>query len=157
EIRIVDADGARDVLVSSHPAGVSHPRWSPDGRQLAFLSRRRGWAQVFVVDAPIPRRGRPARDPRPPEPRPITATGFDVEELAWAADGRTIAIQAFRPPDFAVTEIHLVDVASGDERRAAGGGKESAAGATPMPGGGFLYLSDASGWFQVVRLAADGK
>ena len=26
-----------------------------------------------------------------------------------------------------------------------------------MPGGGFLYLSDADGWFQVVRLSADGR
>jgi dipeptidyl aminopeptidase/acylaminoacyl peptidase len=26
-----------------------------------------------------------------------------------------------------------------------------------MPDGGFLYLSDADGWFQVVRLAADGR
>ena len=26
-----------------------------------------------------------------------------------------------------------------------------------MPDGGFLYLTDADGWFQVVRLAADGR
>jgi dipeptidyl aminopeptidase/acylaminoacyl peptidase len=157
EIRIVDADGGRDVLVASHPAGVSLPRWSPDGGRLAFVSRRRGWSQVFLVDAPIPRRGRPARDPKPPEPRAMTATGFDVEDLVWSADGKTIATQSFRGPDFAVSEIHLVDVASGDERRVAGGGKEWAAGPRAMPGGGFLYLSDADGWFQVVRLAADGR
>ena len=72
DIRIVDADGSRDVLVASHPSGGSLPRWSPDGRQIAFVSRRRGWSQVHVVEAPIPRRGRPARDPKPPEPRAIT-------------------------------------------------------------------------------------
>ncbi len=157
EIRIVDVDGSRDVLVSSHPAGVSAPRWSPDGRQIAFLSRRRGWSQVFVVDAPIPRRGRPARDPKPPEPRSLTATGFDVEDLVWSADGRSIATQSFRGPEFGVSEIHLVDVAAATERRVAGGGKEWAAGARAMPDGGFLYLSDADGWFQVVRLGADGR
>ena len=157
EIRIVDVDGGRDVLVASHPAGVSLPRWSPDGGRLAFVSRRRGWSQVFLVDAPIPRRGRPARDPKPPEPRPMTATGFDVEDVVWSADGASIATQSFRAPDFATSEIHLVDVASGDERRVAGGGKEWASGPRPMPGGGFLYLSDSDGWFQVVRLAADGR
>src|SRR4051794_3849660 len=157
EIRIVDVDGTRDVLVTSHPAGVSRPRWSPDGQRIGFLSRRRGWSQVFVVDAPVPRRGRPARDPRPPEPRSITATGFDVEDFVWSADGRTIATQSFRAPEFAVGEIHLVDPIGGDERRLAGGGNEWASGPRPMPDGGFLYATDADGWFQVVRVAADGR
>ena len=157
EIRIVDADGNRDVLVAGHPAGVSMPRWSPDGRQIAFRSRRRGWTQVNVVDAPVPRRGRPAREPRPPEPRTITAAGYDVEDFEWSADGATIAVATFRAPEFALSELHLVDVDRGTEVRIAGGGKEWAAGPRAMPGGGFLYLSDADGWFQVVRLAADGK
>ncbi len=157
EIRIVDADGSRDVFVAGHPAGVSMPRWSPDGLQIAFRSRRRGWSQVNVVDAPVPKRGRPAREPRPPEPRTLTAVGYDVEDFEWSADGGTIAVATFRAPEFTVSEIHLVDVASGDERRIAGGGKEWAAGPRPMPGGGFLYLSDADGWFQVVRVSADGR
>jgi dipeptidyl aminopeptidase/acylaminoacyl peptidase len=157
EIRIVDVDGGRDVLVASHPAGVSMAQWSPDGLRIAFRSRRRGWSQINVVDAPVPRRGRPARDPHPPEPRTLTAVGYDVEEFVWSADGTTIAVSTFRAPAFAVSEIHLVDVASGEERRIAGGGKEWAAGPRPVPGGGFLYLSDADGWFQVVRVSADGR
>ncbi|HEX3428124.1 MAG TPA: prolyl oligopeptidase family serine peptidase [Candidatus Limnocylindrales bacterium] len=157
EIRIVDIDGGRDVLVAGHPAGVSLPRWSPDGRRIAFVSRRRGWAQAWLVDAPVPRRGRPAKDPKPPEPRALTATGVDVEDLEWSADGADLAVVTFRGPDHAVGEIHLVNVATGEERRIAGGQKEWAAGPRAMPGGGFLYLSDADGWFQVVRLSADAR
>ena len=63
----------------------------------------------------------------------------------------------FRAPAFALSEIHLVDVASGEERRIAGGGKEWATGPRAVPGGGFLYLSDADGWFQVFRVGADGR
>ncbi|HET9613742.1 MAG TPA: prolyl oligopeptidase family serine peptidase, partial [Candidatus Limnocylindrales bacterium] len=157
EIRIVDVDGGRDVLAATHPSGVALPRWSPDGRRLAFTWRRRGWSQLQLVDAPIPRRGRPARDPRPPEPRALTATGFDVEDLTWSARGDSIAVQSFRAPDFATSELHVVDVASGDEQLLAGGPREWAAGPRPMPGGGWLYLSDESGWFQVVRVSADGR
>jgi len=157
EIRIVDVDGGRDVLVAGHPAGVTMPRWAPDGRRIAFVSRRRGWAQAWLVDAPVPRRGRPAKDPKPPEPRPLTSTGVDVEDIEWSADGADLAVVTFREPDHSVGEIHLVNIATGEERRIAGGGREWAAGPRAMPGGGFLYLSDVDGWFQVVRLAADGR
>ena len=157
ELRIIELDGSRDVLATGHPAGVSAPRWSPDGRRLAFTSRRRGWSQLWVVDAPVPRRGRPARDPKPPEPRALSATGTDIEDLGWSADGQTIAVVAIRGPDHATMEIHLIDVESGNERRVAGGADEWANGPRPMAGGGWLYASDASGWFQVVQLAADGR
>jgi dipeptidyl aminopeptidase/acylaminoacyl peptidase len=156
EVRVADADGTRDVVVTNAP-GVALPRWSPDGRRLAFVSRRRGWSQVWLVDAPVPRRGRPARDPRPPEPTPLTPTGLDVEDLVWFPDSGSIAVVAFRPPDHATAEIHVVDVATGDEKRIAGGGSEWASGPRPIPGGGLLYATDADGWFQVVRLSADAK
>jgi hypothetical protein len=61
-----------------------------DGRQIAFVSRRRGWSQVWLVDAPVPRRGRPARDPKPPEPVPLTSTGVDIEDYVWLPDDRTL-------------------------------------------------------------------
>jgi dipeptidyl aminopeptidase/acylaminoacyl peptidase len=157
EIRVIEADGSRDVTVTGHPAGVTSPRWSPDGRRLAFISRRRGWSQVWVVDAPVPRRGRPARDPRPPEPRLLSASGVDVEDLSWSADGGSIAVTAMRGPDHAVGEIHVIDVESEDERHVAGGGDEWVSGPRPMPNGGWLYASDASGWFQIVNLSADGR
>jgi dipeptidyl aminopeptidase/acylaminoacyl peptidase len=156
-LRVVEADGSRDVGVTGHPAGVSSPCWAPDGRRLAFVSRRRGWSQVWIVDAPVPRRGRPARDPRPPEPRPLSATAVDVEDMSWSADGRTIAVMAIRGPDHSVGEIHVIDVESGEERRVAGGGDEWVSGPRPTPGGGWLYASDADGWFQTVRLSADGR
>jgi dipeptidyl aminopeptidase/acylaminoacyl peptidase len=124
---------------------------------MAFVSRRRGWAQAWLVDAPVPRRGRPAKDPKPPEPRALTATGVDVEDIEWSADGADLAVVTFREPEHSVAEIHLVDVATAEERRIAGGGKEWAAGPRAMPGGGFLYLTDADGWFQVVRFGADGR
>ena len=114
---------------------MSFPRWSPDGQVLAFVGRRRGWSQVWLVDAPIPRRGRPARDPQPPEPAPLTATGFDVEDLVWLADGRSVAVMAFRAPDHDAGSIHLVDVASGDgDDGSPAAAIEWAAGPRPLAG-----------------------
>ncbi len=150
-IWVIDADGSRQVKVTEHPAGNGHPRWAPDGRRLAFTSRRRGWTQVWTIDAPVPRRGRPAAHPKPAEPVAITPVGLDVDEFAWSPDGTRIALAGQREDHGWWSAVSVVDVASYEERRIAPG---SAWECSPrwLPDGGLLILSDADGWFQVVRL-----
>jgi dipeptidyl aminopeptidase/acylaminoacyl peptidase len=58
------------------------PRWSPDGRQLAFLSARDGAPQVYL----LPLAGGEARR--------LTKHEEGVDELAWSPDGRFIAYSA---------------------------------------------------------------
>ncbi len=152
---VIGADGSRPTEVSPHPAGSSMPRWSPDGRRLAFLSRRRGWSQIWVVEAPVPRRGRPPRNPRPLEPRAVTPSGIDVEDYAWAPDGRRIAYVAGRLPDLATSQVTVVDVDAGSEA-IVGGERSWDTAPRWAPDGSLLWLSDADGWFQVVRLGPEG-
>ena len=157
EIWVVETDGSRLVRVTGHPAGTKDPRWSPDGRRIAFLSRQRGWSQVWVIDAPVPRRGRPANEPKPPEPRPVTAPGTDVESFAWAPDGRRIALMGQRAPHpLATAQVALVEVETGAIQVVAGE-RSYDTGARWLPDGSLLYLSDADGWFQVMQLTADGR
>ncbi len=155
-IWLVDADGARQVQVTEHPAGNEQPRWSPDGSRLAFLSRRRGWSQVWLIDAPIPRRGRPASHPKPAEPVALSPTGFDVEELAWSPDGARIAIASQRESSAWRSELSVIDAATGQEQRIDAQNAWEC-GVSWLPDGGLLFNSDASGWFQVIRLDPDLK
>ena len=157
ELWVVEADGSRTTLVVAKPGGGTEPRWSPDGGRLAFLSRRRGWSQVWLIDAPVPRRGRPANEPKAPIARGVTAVGLDVEGFAWSPDGARLAVMARHDPihPFAA-EIALVDVATGASEIVAGT-DGCATGASWLADGSMLYVTDESGWFQVVRRSADGR
>jgi dipeptidyl aminopeptidase/acylaminoacyl peptidase len=153
---IVELDGSRQVRVTEHPAGNSMPRWSPDGKRLAFTSRRRGWSQVWSIDAPLPRRGRPAATPRVSQPQVITATGLDVEDYAWSPDGKRLAVVGLRAEAGQRERISIVAVAGGQEELVSAPDEAWELAPCWLPDGSLLFVSDADGWFQVVRRTRDG-
>jgi dipeptidyl aminopeptidase/acylaminoacyl peptidase len=156
-IWMIDVEGSHQALVTQHPAGNRSPRWCPDGHQIGFLSRRRGWDQLWLIDAPVPRRGRPATRPRSPEPVPMTPPGVDVDEFVWSPDGHTIAVTSQRSPDLLTSQIHLLDAVTAKERQIAGEDAWEIGPRWLADGSGLLFVSDRDGWFQVVRIGADGK
>src|SRR5256884_3114543 len=73
-------DGARTLRLTNSKEGESAPRWSPDRRWLAFLSGREAeHTQLWLLD----RAGG--------EGRKLTSFAADVEEYAWAPDGKRLA------------------------------------------------------------------
>jgi dipeptidyl aminopeptidase/acylaminoacyl peptidase len=74
-------DGATTIRLTTSKRGEQHPRWSPDGRYVAFLSGRDDeHTQLWLLD----RRGG--------EGRKLTTFGGDVEDYVWAPDGKRIAL-----------------------------------------------------------------
>src|SRR5256884_613355 len=73
-------DGSRTLRLTNSKEGESAPRWSPDGRWLAFLSSRQDeHTQLWLLD----RSGG--------EGRKLTSFGSDVEDYVWAPDGKRLA------------------------------------------------------------------
>lgn len=60
---------------------VVTPRWSPDGRSIAWLRRDKGVTQVWIAAA-----GQGVSAPG--HARQVTFSTTDVEEVAWTPDGR---------------------------------------------------------------------
>src|SRR5579862_1093723 len=80
ELRIVDATGrVQRVLVRGE--GVTLPRWSPDGSELAYLQTRDGRMALIVWNS-----GRP---------RVLARVQGDINDFAWRPDGRAIAFSAY--------------------------------------------------------------
>jgi dipeptidyl aminopeptidase/acylaminoacyl peptidase len=156
-IWMVDVEGSHQALVTQHPAGNRSPRWCADGHQIAFISRRRGWDQLWIVDAPVPRRGRPATKPRSADPLPLTDPGVDIDDLVWSPNGKWIAITSQRLPDLLTSQVHIVDVVSGEQRLIAGETSWETGPRWLPDNSGLLLVSDQDGWFQVVRVSLDGK
>ncbi len=87
EIWVTATDGSGDRAWSTEAANASHPRWSPDGDRLAFLSNRLdGGNQVFVMPADGG------------EARAITELDGGVQRFEWMADGHRVAIKAACEP-----------------------------------------------------------
>ncbi|MFM7786489.1 MAG: S9 family peptidase, partial [Gammaproteobacteria bacterium] len=79
---MVSFDGTEDLQLTLGKDADSTPRFSPDGRSIAFLSARPadGPTQVWVLD----RRGG--------EARALTHVAGHIEDFAWSPDGKRLAL-----------------------------------------------------------------
>lgn len=82
DIWMTSWDGATTIRVTSSPESESTPRWSPDGRYLAFLSGRQEGkgAQIWLLD----RRGGEAQR--------VTQLRGGVSEFAWSPDSKHMVL-----------------------------------------------------------------
>jgi len=118
-------DGATSVQLTSGAGEARRPRWSPDGKSLAFLSDRGDEAagtQAWLV----PRAGG--------EPRRLTSAPTDVEDLAWSPDGARLVV---------------VRREAGSATAGAGGGKEPAP--PPIVIDRYYFKEDETGYLTAAR------
>jgi dipeptidyl aminopeptidase/acylaminoacyl peptidase len=76
----INADGTGQVQLTFGERGESNPRWSPDGKTIAFTARRDADAnnQIYLLEADGG------------EARRLTNHGTAPADLTWAPDGKSI-------------------------------------------------------------------
>ncbi|MBZ5702939.1 MAG: S9 family peptidase [Acidobacteriia bacterium] len=80
-IWMVPAAGGAPLALTAEGVSSSHPRWSPDGNSLAFLSARSGGKQQIWL---LNRLGGEAQR--------LTDTPQDVSDFAWSPDSRRLVL-----------------------------------------------------------------
>jgi dipeptidyl aminopeptidase/acylaminoacyl peptidase len=80
-INALGATTADPIALTSEEVSSTHPRWSPDGHFMAFLSARNdGKTQIWLLN----RLGGEAEK--------LTDTAQDVDDFFWSPDGRRLAL-----------------------------------------------------------------
>jgi tricorn protease len=105
--------GGTAIRITAHPGQELFPKFSPDGKQIAFTAQYDGDEQVYVVPTAggIPRQLTyyPAHGPLTPR------WGFDNQVYGWTADGRSVLFRSLRDADGGrtMTALYTVSVNGG--------------------------------------------
>ncbi len=120
QVWMVPSAGGDAIPMTLEKQTSTHPRWSPDGKFLAFLSARDdGKVQVHLLN----RQGGEAQK--------ITDTVQDVEDFAWAPDSKRIVLVLRDPKPEEIEEAK--EMAKDETGEAAGKRSESKKSKTPRP------------------------
>ena len=110
EIYLMDADGGNPQNLTNDRNDDWYPSWSPDGKQIAFASRRDGNYEIYVMDADGS------------NPQNLTNNPLNDRGPSWSPDGKQIAFASRRDGHFenelAITyEIYVMDADGGNQQR----------------------------------------
>ena len=97
-----------EIRQLTHTGKDRSARWAPDGKRLAFLSKRDGKSQVFLLTLDGG------------EARALTHMPTDIETVRWSPDGMTLVASAAVDPDCndeACNKAHEEKKALGDNTR----------------------------------------
>ncbi|MEO8124491.1 MAG: Tol-Pal system beta propeller repeat protein TolB [Burkholderiales bacterium] len=140
-LRIADADGEGGQVALTSPEPIISPTWSPDGRELAYVSFETQKAVVWVQEVAIGKR------------RAIANFRGSNSAPAFSPDGKTIAVTLSRDGG---SQIYLMDRNGGNLRRLTTSNSIDTEPAFSPDGKSLYFVSDRGGGPQIYRMPATG-
>lgn len=88
DIWLVPAAGGASTQLTNSPKADRHPRWSPDGKTIAFESNRNGSLQIFTINVATG------------ETKQVTNISSEASGAIWSQDGKQLAFISSVFPEF---------------------------------------------------------
>jgi TolB protein len=140
-LRVADADGEGGQVALNSPEPIISPAWSPDGRELAYVSFESQKAVVYAQEVLSGKR------------RVIANFRGSNSAPAWSPDGQTLAATLSRE---AGSQLYLMDRSGGNVRRLTTSQAIDTEPVFAADGKTIYFVSDRGGGPQVYRIGAGG-
>ncbi len=140
-LRIADADGEGGQVALTSPEPIISPTWSPDGREVAYVSFETQKAVVWIQEVATGRR------------RAIANFRGSNSAPAFAPDGNSLAATLSRDGG---SQIYLMDRNGGNLRRLTTSSSIDTEPAFSPDGKSIFFVSDRGGGPQIYRMPASG-
>jgi len=141
QLHITDADGEGGQIALASPDPIISPAWSPNGRELAYVSFESQKAVVWVQDVLSGQR------------RMLANFRGSNSAPAWSPDSRDLALTLSRD---AVAQIYLMSRDGGAPRRLTQSQAIDTEPAFTPDGRQIYFVSDRGGGPQIYRMPASG-
>jgi TolB protein len=141
-IAIMDSDGANHRFLTNGQNIVLTPRYSPDYKQILYLSYVAKRPRIYVLDVATGKQ------------RLVTESPNQTFSPRWAPDGKTILYSMEIAGN---TDIYRISAQGGAPQRLTTGPGISTGGSFSPDGSRIVFESDRSGTQQVYTMNADGS
>lgn len=140
-VRVADADGEGGQVALTSAEPIISPAWSPDGKQLAYVSFERQKAVVYTQDTATGAR------------REVANFRGSNSAPSWSPDGQTLAVTLSRDTG---SQVYLIDRNGGIVRKLTSSNAIDTEATFAPDGRGVYFVSDRGGGPQIYRTTTNG-
>lgn len=97
DIWLIPSTGGTAKQLTNSPKADRHPRWSPDGKWIAFESNRDGSLQIYLINVATG------------ESKQLTTIYTEANGAIWSPDGKNIAFVSSVFPEFSDKSFAVAD------------------------------------------------